>query len=199
MTENEIKIKNILARKLKYLSSLPENTCRAQLAELRRGVGRIPGDIPALWGMIFTDLPEEFYSKNSDPSAAEWAIYLALTMFACHQQGHDFKTEWMYAEGIRFGTAVRKLAPMNEDTDEDLKRIRNRFNRIITAADMPELAHHLHSMVSLLRGNAIPLDYTDLAIDLYRYHFHAARAGVRLKWGQDFCRAIDTNKNNEQE
>ncbi len=199
MADSSTKIKTTVMRKLKWLSSLPENTCRAQLAELRRGVGHAPGDIPALWGMIFTDLPEELYSAYSEPSAAEWAIYLALTMFACHQQGHDFKNDWMHGDEIRFGMAVRKLAPVADDTNEDLKRIRNRFHRIATASDMQELANHLRNMVKLLSANDIRMDYADLAVDLYRYYFSNARASVRLKWGQDFCRMIDTNKNNQQE
>ena len=83
---------------------------RAELAELRRGVGRAPGEKPMLWGTILTNLPEEFYGRNGEPSRAEWAIYIALTMFALHQQGHDIKTECMHADkidtfkGINFST-----------------------------------------------------------------------------------------------
>lgn len=199
MADSSTKIKTTVMRKLKWLSTLPENTCRAQLAELRRGVGHAPGDIPALWGMIFSDLPEEYYSKNGEPTAAEWAIYLALTMFACHQQGHDFKSNWMHGDEIRFGMAVRKLAPAADDTDEDLKRIRNRFHRIATASDMGELANHMRSMVKLLSANNVAMDYADLAVDLYRYYFPNARASVRLKWGQDFCRTFENIADENQQ
>lgn len=209
MADSSTKIKTTVMHKLKWLSTLPENTCRAQLAELRRGVGHAPGDIPALWGMIFSDLPEEYYSKNGEPTAAEWAIYLALTMFACHQQGHDFKSEWMHVENISFGKAVGRLALKNiegnpEQENDAIKRISNRFNRIATAADMSELSYHLRNMITLLRAEDIGLDYAALAEDLYWYQSQNARAKVRLRWGEDFWRTVeppknDKNKNNEQE
>lgn len=96
---DEIKyIRSYMNQKLEGLYSLPENACRAELAELRHGVGHIPGDIPALWGTFLTGLPEELYGRSGNISYAEWAVYIALTMFALHQQGHDFKTEWMHAQ-----------------------------------------------------------------------------------------------------
>ncbi len=40
---DEIKyIRSYMNQKLEWLHSLPENACRAELAELRRGVGHIP-------------------------------------------------------------------------------------------------------------------------------------------------------------
>lgn len=58
MTDNRNKILGFMRHKLEWLRSLPEKTCRAELAELRRGIGHAPGDIPALWGTFLTDLPE---------------------------------------------------------------------------------------------------------------------------------------------
>ena len=53
-----------------------DNVLRAALAELRRGVGKKPGDIPQLWGYFLQDMPEELFGTN-EPSKAEWAIYTA--------------------------------------------------------------------------------------------------------------------------
>ncbi len=198
MTDNRNKILGFMRRKLEWLESLPENACRAELAELRRGIGHAPGDIPTLWGTFLTDLPEEFYRNDGEASEAEWAVYIALTMFALHQQGHDFKSDWMHADKIPFGRAVRKLAPVADDTNDDLKRIRNRFNKIATASDMRELASHLRGMVNLLSSNDIKFDYADLAYDLYRYNFSESRSKVRLKWGQHFCHVEKTEEKSEQ-
>ena len=192
------KIRSYMTGRLKRLQGLPENLKRAELAELRRGIGHIPGDIPTLWGAFLTDLPEELYGKDGEVSHAEWAIYTALTMFALHQQGHDV---WMHEENKRFGRAVRELAPVNNDGDDDLKRIRSRFNRIATASDMLELANHLRGMVRLLSTNkgtnkeiGIQLDYVQLACDIYDYALSLeSRSRVRLRWGQDFCRIKNEN------
>lgn len=94
MTEKEIRITAFMKRKLERLKTLPENQCRAELAELRHGIGHAPGELPAIWGAFLTDLPEEFYRNDGNASPGEWAVYTALTMFALHQQGHDFRSEW---------------------------------------------------------------------------------------------------------
>ena len=43
-------IHDYVAGQLSRLWSLPKPQRRARLAELRRGVGHQPGDLPALWG-----------------------------------------------------------------------------------------------------------------------------------------------------
>lgn len=202
MTEKEIRItdfRKFMWQKIERLKDLPENKLRAELAKLRHGIGHAPGEIPAIWGAFLTDLPEEFY-RNDDGNASpgEWAVYTALTMFALHQQGHDFESEWMNEEGLQFGASVRKLAKKDEGKGEDedkLKRIRARFNKIATASDLPELNHHLRGVINLLSGNGIKLDYADLAVDLYNYSYAEGRTKVRLKWGQDFCRQIKNDEN----
>lgn len=199
MTEKERRITAFMKRKLERLRTLPENQLRAELAKLRHGIGHAPGELPAIWGAFLTDLPEEFY-RNDDGNASpgEWAVYTALTMFALHQQGHDFRSEWMNEEGLQFGASVRKLAKKDEGKGEDedkLKRIRARFNKIATASDLPELNHHLRGVINLLSGNGIKLDYADLAVDLYNYSYAEGRTKVRLKWGQDFCRQIKNDEN----
>lgn len=76
------------AQRLRWLWALPDNQRRAELAKLRRGVGHAPGDLPELWGSFLRGMPESFQGR-SGPSYAEWAVYLALTLYAVHQQGND--------------------------------------------------------------------------------------------------------------
>lgn len=188
------KINEFVKRKLYRFQKLPDSMSRAELAELRRGVGRAPGEKPMLWGTILTNLPEEFYGRNGEPSRAEWAIYIALTMFALHQQGHDIKTECMHADKMYFGKAVSQLSPMNDNSSEGLDSIHNRFNVIATSSDMRELSNHLRGMIKLLSRAGIPLDYASLAWDLYEYTSPATVSRVRLRWGQDFYRTTNNVK-----
>ena len=77
------------ARKLAQIQcQAGESSFRSTLAHLRQGIGRVPGDMPQLWGFFLSEMPEKWMG-NSEPSKAEWAIYLALTLFALHQQGQD--------------------------------------------------------------------------------------------------------------
>ena len=73
------------------------------LAELRRGIGKKPGELPQLWGYFLESMPENFYG-DKEPSRAEWAIYTVLTLYALHQQGKSLETDVMYQEGQTFGT-----------------------------------------------------------------------------------------------
>lgn len=174
----------------KLLLQSGDNVLRAALAELRRGVGKRPGDVPQLWGYFLQDMPEEFFG-DKEPSKAEWAVYTSLTLFALHQQGKDPKSDTMNKEGYSFGTAVNKLVH-NEDERE---RVARRFYAAATASSMEELSHHMRGIIQLLRGDGIPLDYPMLAADLYRYQFSSLVSNVRLKWGQDFYRiSITENK-----
>ena len=154
MKTNEVKA--CVTRQLRRLQVLPEPQRRAELAELRRGVGRQPGDLPALWGALLADMPEQLQGSNG-PSKAEWAVYTALTLFALHQQGE-------------------------------------------AGVSMPEVSHHLRGMIQLLRREGIPLDYPQLAEDLYQYQFVDGAPNVRLRWGRDlYASPTEKTKENEEE
>lgn len=159
MKTNEVKA--CVTRQLRRLQVLPEPQRRAELAELRRGVGRQPGDLPALWGALLADMPEQLQGSNG-PSKAEWAVYTALTLFALHQQGEAGVS--MNQPGRTLGGAVRQLAEKTAaGQDWTESSVLRRFNALATADSMPEVSHHLRGMIQLLRREGIPLDYPQLA------------------------------------
>ena len=169
MKTNEVKA--CVTQQLRRLQVLPEPQRRAELAELRRGVGRQPGDLPALWGALLADMPEQLQGSNG-PSKAEWAVYTALTLFALHQQGEAGVS--MNQPGRTLGGAVRQLAEKTAaGQDWTESSVLRRFNALATADSMPEVSHHLRGMIQLLRREEIPLDYPQLAEDLYQYQFGA--------------------------
>lgn len=196
MSEQEnksAKIRRFVSSKLDWLHKMPENAYRAELANLRRGAGKKPGDLPELWGTILKDMPEEFQGKDGEASCEEWAIYIALTTFAVHQQGRS-QNEWMSSD-CPFGSAVRKLSPNEDDSFE---RVLRRFNAFATAADIDEAAHYLRGLAQLLRSEGISFDYPELAADLHCFQTYEGASKMRLKWGQDFyCIKKKENEDNE--
>ena len=154
---------------------------KARLARLRHGAGKAPGEIPELWGEFLNGIPENMLSPNGEPSYAEWAMYLALTMYALHQHGNG---ESVHSEGMTLGKATAKL--MTENTDDERERVLRRFGPVITAKDMPELSHHLRCLIQLIASKGIRLDYIQLADDIYLFQFNSERKKIQLKWGQDF-------------
>lgn len=192
-------VKSEVERQLTRLRFLPEHAQKAELANLRRGVGRTPGDLPELWGSFLLGMPEELQSATGDPTPGEWAVYLALTLYALHQQGHSLPAENMHKPGQGLGLAVRKLVKADEDPAKS--SILKRFNMLATANTMPEISHHLRGIVQLLRSESIPMDYVRLATDLYYLQFTESAPRVRLKWGQDFYKepAKSNAKDNKEE
>lgn len=174
--------------------ALEQGSSKAHLAQLRRGVGKLPGELPELWGAFLKDMPEELMGKGGEPSYAEQAVYTALTLFALHQQGHSGP---MYGDGEedRLGRAARRLV----HNEEDEEHIRMRLGVAAKSEDMAELSYHLKTIVRLLGNSDIKLDYVDLAKDLYWFQFEAYADRIRLKWGQDFYRGANTNENGEEE
>ncbi|MDR1398085.1 MAG: type I-E CRISPR-associated protein Cse2/CasB [Desulfarculales bacterium] len=170
---------------------------KADLARLRRGIGKAPGSQPELWQVILEDLPESLLSSSGEPSCGEWAVHTALTLYALHQQGEDAEKHCVSKEGISLGSALRKLAP-DRDNDEAIKR---RFDAAATAGDFVELAHHLRGLIQLMKAKNIDLDYPALTRDLYWFQIMDKKDSVRLKWGQDFYRVEKEEKsdNNVQQ
>ena len=199
-------VKMYTAQRLRRLQALPDNQRRAELAKLRRGIGHAPGALPELWGSFLLGMPESFQSPGG-PSAAEWAVYLALTLYAVHQQGNDRP---MNCPGSTLGRAVRQLAERNTAAGQDWTEasVLRRFNALATAEEITEISHHLRGMVQLLsaaKDGGIPLDYPQLAADLYELQCTDPRyaqipANVRLRWGQDLYRETKTApEENEKE
>lgn len=186
-------IQNYVAHRLQSLQAMAEHPRKAALANLRRGVGRVPGELPELWGLFLQDLPEQLESDTGEPTRGEWAIYLALTHYAMHQQGHELPRDPMHKSKVSFGRAVRRLVKPVEDP-EDCSILR-RFNALATAASMPERMQHLRGLVQLMRAEGVPMDYTQLAVDLYLLQSETSASKVRLRWGQDYYRTVKETEN----
>ena len=193
-------IKRLTQQKVEHL--LTEGAwSRAMLAKLRRGIGKQPGELPELFEILFSDMPEELYGQGDEPSYAEWAIYISLTLFALHQQGKD-KDRPMSAggkiegknTGNSLGAAVGCLVKQDKEREPAIKR---RFDAVLTSNEFTEFAHHARSLIQLLRGGDITLDYPRFAVDLYWYQFDEIRNRIRLRWGEDYYRITQLNAEKE--
>ena len=66
-------IKGFAEKKLYALRENPdESGTRAYLAKMRKGVGKVPGADPELWGILFEDLPEELTGRGNTPGRQNW-------------------------------------------------------------------------------------------------------------------------------
>jgi CRISPR system Cascade subunit CasB len=88
----------------------------------------------------------------------------------------------MHQPGAELGAAVRKL--MRDGIIDDA--VRRRFVRIGTATTRETLAYRLREIITLLRREAIPLDYALLAAQLYQAQTSDGMRQVRQRWGRSF-------------
>ncbi|WP_229371756.1 type I-E CRISPR-associated protein Cse2/CasB [Umezawaea beigongshangensis] len=154
----------------------------AALARLRRGVGKTPGTVNDI--LQYT-LADEFVDRCAadEPTHAERAAHISLTLYALHQQSKD---KPMHQRGWGVGRAVRRLHPEEPGTTPG--PVLRRFQALGTSADLDELVHHARGVVQLLRGKEIPLDYALFADDLVRWQRPGGASAVRLRWGREFYR-----------
>lgn len=163
-----------------YVRPNDEAWAVARLAQLRRGAGKAPEEVPELFGLTGT---EALYTEKGRPKSSEHgpaAVHLAVTLYALHQQSQ--RVERMHVPGRRLGGAVRALMPPGE-IDEGLRR---RFVRVAGATSANVLAYRLRELVLLLRRESEPLDYVRLADQLEQALDPARRLWVRQEWGREF-------------
>jgi CRISPR system Cascade subunit CasB len=179
--------------KIAWLYARREHSAgKADLARLRRGIGKAPGSVPELWQATLEGLPESLLSLNDKPSYGEWAVHTALTLYALHQQGGKEAGEsCMSREGMSLGRAVRSLIEPDRGNEPAVKR---RFDAAVTADSFFEVVHHLRGLIQLMKSKDIGLDYPALTEELYRFHFVDQRDSMRLRWGQDFYRVWKEEK-----
>ena len=150
---------------------------RGELAALRRGVSRSPGELPEIWELTRVEVPD---GAGDAPTWEEIAVHTAMTLYAVHQQS---RTEHMFSPGVGLGSAARRLIG---SPDEENPSARARFNALVTSTTVAELRHHLRSFVSLLRARGIALDHAMLADDVLRFQQPGGAKKVRLAWARQY-------------
>lgn len=181
------------------LLSQGSSYARAQLAQLRRGLTLEPGDSPETWDIEFSGLPEALQGKgDSSPTAGEWAVHLALALYATHQQSqqHEMyrKTDAGSQELYGLGHSVKRLAIINNANNQGEQlaqgEMPRRFKALATAESIEELAHYARQLITQLRAEGIPLDYASFAGQVFDYQNPYQRNRVRLEWAREFSQTL---------
>ena len=60
-------IAGLVERRIRQIQGLPEHPRRAALANLRRGIGRAPGELPELWGSFLQEMPPGVFQPQWQP------------------------------------------------------------------------------------------------------------------------------------
>lgn len=166
----------------RYLQGVP--AAKAELAQLRNVDPIRDHGVLAAWESVFVDAPEPLIGHGDEPTREERILVTAMHLYGTHQQS---KSEPMHVAGQGLGKALRRLAnPTKADSRE--KPVMRRYHALTTATELPEMLHHLRGLISQMRSGGIPLDYAQLALDLYLLMRESTRTGVRLSWARDLSR-----------
>ena len=153
-----------------------ETLARAQVAALRKGASRSPGELPEIWELTRVEVPD---GAGDAPTWEEIAVHTAMTLYAVHQQS---RTEPMFRPSVGLGSAAHDLV----GRDEENPSARARFNALVTSTTVAELRHHLRGFVSLLRARGIALDHAMLADDIVGFQRPGGAKKVRLNWARQY-------------
>jgi CRISPR system Cascade subunit CasB len=97
----------------------------------------------------------------------------------------------MNRHGNSVGKACGALAAARRISGGSEEAIERRFRAALGADTIDALAVHLRSLVTLLRGADIPLDYARLYRDLCAWRHLESRQRVALRWARDFFNTPD--------
>jgi len=157
---------------------IPSN--RAMLAKLRQAVGKPPGARVDIFEITLEGAPQG--------ERASKAIHVALTLYGVHKLGTSGS---MNDRDVTFGAAIGKLV---ERDNSNITAVKRRFDTIATASSLEEVAHHARGLIQMLRSKDIRFDYAKFAQDLHSFQDFDGADRIRLRWGQDFYRQIQSNK-----
>ena len=101
-----------------------EARARGELAALRKGANRPPGELPEIWELTSVHVTD--YAGDA-PTWEETAVHTAMTLYAVHQQS---RTEPMFVPGRGLGHAARSLIGPPDDENPSA---RARFNALVTS------------------------------------------------------------------
>ena len=154
----------------------------ANLAALRKGAGREPGTVPALWEFHAEDPWPPGVPDGGPLSARFVAEHHALVLFGFHQQSRD---DPVHRRDASLGMALKRLHTSRRFGKEAVDR---RFLSAIVADEVDHVAYHLRGLIMQLRslGSVPPIDYSRLVDDLAAWASPARRDRMRRRWGLDY-------------
>lgn len=159
------------------------------LAALRRGVGRNLEESPDSWPYVFEVARSDRWR--------EAPAHLALGLFALHHQSQDAGS--MNQEGWGLGKAIRVLNRSRAKRDASAEGVERRFRAALASETLDSLGVHLRGLVTLLRGDEVPLDYPRLYRDLCTWSSPNRRPGVCLRWAREYFHTSQQEQEQEKE
>ncbi|HEU0116724.1 MAG TPA: type I-E CRISPR-associated protein Cse2/CasB [Thermomicrobiales bacterium] len=161
-----------IVRLVAGLDDLAQRQDRAALAALRRGLGKAPGEAPEMFPIIVPLLPSARLRPWDEACG-----YLVASLFGFYPDG-SWRGEGDGRWSRNLGVSLRLLASGMDSAGPERRLI------ALLNSDLDDLGSHLRGIVALLRGKAIPIDWTQLGRDLLAWD--RPSRDVQRRWATAF-------------
>lgn len=115
---------------------------------------------------------------------------------AVHQQSKGQGVAQKYqtdpSSRMTFGRACRRITPDPEQAKGVLRRLRV----VESASDFNGVVRGVRTLIMLMRGADVQIDYGSLARDLYLIQLPSQRGKVFQSWGRDYYYSKQSSNNN---
>lgn len=180
------------------------NPNKAVLAGLRNSQTINSRQAVVVWPLMFESMDEHALSHNGQLTREERTIFTALRCFAVYQQGHD---SLLAASSRENGNGEQLMVALSRLRQDDRTRnsIDRRVQAMLVTNNIDVVINSLSHLTPILKGQSgtQPLDFADLAQDLYNYQSHFGTSNgarrVALKWGQQYFWINAQNQNKSKE
>ncbi len=148
---------------------------------------------------IFSDWPDFDLPESAERKMIQ-AISGALQLYARHQQGRTrpmalAPDQDKQTKRHSFGWSCRMI----EFDLAESQGIRRRIQGIEAASDFNGVMHHARSLIDLMSGAEVQIDYGLFARDLYLLQYPDTQDKVFMKWSRDYYMMRDENESNSPE
>lgn len=183
--------------------SVPARDMPGYLAACRRGLGKAPGTVPAMWPLY------RLTADRDDAAPADRTLFDAehhtLTLWAVHQQGQVTPEGYRSVHStdrsarVGIGSVVAELHRPGPDGKPPFNdaAIERRFHRMVVAPTLEDLAIHLRGLLTQVR--ALPVlrrcDYDELLTELAVWHLPDAQLDIRRRWGRQYQQSLHRIRN----
>ena len=194
-----------------YISG-SRSDARGRMALLRKGLNTGAVRWLSVGIDLYSDWPRETLGDptnesdyNIEPEIR--AIATSLQMYALHQQSKSEAMAWMPgridATGAeseqtgnvgqrilhRFGHACFEIDGKQDDSGSKVTPILKQLQSMEDFPDFDNIKHHLYSLIRMMRGQSVSLDYNSFARDLYDLQFPNRCSSVFDRWAREYFNA----------
>ncbi len=165
---------NVYAETNKLITYLEIDSSEAKniKAQFRHATAVEPGENPFLFGWMIEHLSPDMNGEGWNISFSEYAVYVALSMYAIYP--HNDKSHTIAQAAGLIEIKRQKLAEAE------------------TASDMKQMQTVLRGLVKLISSRGYAFDYGRLAEDLYFWQIDKTK--IARKWEREYVMKGDYNE-----